>query len=49
MEEVEALSDRIGVMSSGKLLAVGTISELTARTGSTNLEDAFVALAGGAT
>jgi ABC-2 type transport system ATP-binding protein len=48
MEEVEALSDRIGVMSNGKLLAVGTISELTARTGTNNLEDAFVALAGGA-
>lgn len=48
MEEVEALSDRIGVMSNGKLLAVGTVSELTARTGTSNIEDAFVALAEGA-
>lgn len=48
LEEVEALSDRIGVMVSGKLIAVGTVSELTAQTGTHNLEDAFVALAGGA-
>lgn len=48
MEEVVALSDRIGVMSNGKLIAVGTVAELTANTGTSNLEDAFVALAGGA-
>lgn len=48
LEEVEVLSDRIGVMVSGKLIAVGTVSELTAQTGTHNLEDAFVALAGGA-
>ena len=48
LEEVEALSDRIGVMVSGKLVAVGTVSELTSQTGTYNLEDAFVALAGGA-
>ena len=48
MEEVEALSDRIGVMSEGRLLAVGTIAELTAQTGTTKLEDAFIALTRGA-
>jgi ABC-2 type transport system ATP-binding protein len=47
MEEVEALADRIGVMSSGKLLAVGTLAELTAQTGTNKLEDAFVELTGG--
>lgn len=48
LEEVEALSDRIGVMTKGRLVAVGTSAELIAQTGTTNLEDAFVALAGGA-
>ena len=48
LEEVEALSDRIGVMTKGRLVAVGTSAELIVQTGTTNLEDAFVALAGGA-
>jgi ABC-2 type transport system ATP-binding protein len=48
MEEVEALSDRIGIMANGKLLATGTVAELTAQTGTSTLEDAFVTLAGGA-
>ncbi|AEC01483.1 ABC transporter ATP-binding protein [Parasphaerochaeta coccoides] len=48
MEEVEALSDRIGVMSGGKLLSVGTVADLLAQTSTNKLEDAFVALAGGA-
>ncbi len=47
MEEVEALSDRIGVMSSGKLLAVGTVAELTTQTNTSKLEDAFITLARG--
>jgi ABC-2 type transport system ATP-binding protein len=47
MEEVEALADRIGVLSKGKLLAVGTADELTAMTGTSKFEDAFIALAGG--
>ncbi|KUO67417.1 MAG: ABC transporter ATP-binding protein [Gracilibacter sp. BRH_c7a] len=45
MEEAEALSDRIGVMSKGKLKAVGTVSELMAQTNTKTLEDAFVSLA----
>lgn len=48
MEEVEALSDRIGVMSRGRLLALGTLAELQAQTGTSSLEEAFVGLAGGA-
>ena len=45
LEEAEALSDRLGIMVGGKLRALGTVSELCARTGTEKLEDAFVALA----
>ena len=45
LEEVEALSDRVGVMAKGKLTAVGTVAELIAQTGAKNFEDAFIALA----
>ena len=48
LEEVEALSDRIGVMTKGRLVAVGTSAELTRQTGTATLEDAFVTLSGGA-
>jgi len=47
LEEVEALSDRVGVMVKGKLIAVGSVSELTNQTHTTKLEDAFVVLNGG--
>ena len=45
LEEVEALSDRVGVMNKGKLIAVGTVQELMERTKSKTFEDAFVLLA----
>lgn len=45
MEEAEALSDRIGVMSKGNLIAVGTASELKIKTNSKTFEDAFISLA----
>ena len=45
MEEAESLSDRIGVMSKGRLIRVGSVAELTAETGAANLEAAFIALA----
>lgn len=45
MEEAEALSDRIGIMSNGELKAVGTAAELIAKTNAKNFEEAFVALA----
>jgi ABC-2 type transport system ATP-binding protein len=45
LEEVEALSDRVAIMSKGKLKAVGTVDELVAKTHARNFEDAFVALA----
>lgn len=44
MEEAEALSDRVGIMKDGRLLVVGTARELTERTGTGRLEDAFVAI-----
>ena len=44
MEEAEALSDRIGIMARGRLLAVGTAAELKARTGAGDLEGAFVSI-----
>ena len=42
MEEAEALSDRIAVMVSGDLKAVGTLAELKSMTDTDRLEDAFV-------
>ena len=47
MEEAEALSDRIGIMSRGQLTAVGTAEELISQTGASTFEDAFVTLATG--
>ena len=44
MEEAEQLSDRIGIMRDGKLLALGTAEELKAKTGKERFEDAFVAM-----
>ncbi len=46
LEEAEALADRVAIMSSGHLCAMGTVEELKAATGASNLENAFVALAG---
>ena len=42
MEEAEALSDRIGIMKDGGLLALGTVSELKERAGTDKFEDAFI-------
>ena len=47
LEEAEALSDRVGVMNAGKLIAEGTVPTLLAQTGKANLEEAFIALCGG--
>ena len=44
MEEAEALSDRIGIMKDGCLLAVGTGEELKQRTGTDDFESAFVTI-----
>lgn len=44
MEEAEALSDRIGIMKNGKLLVVGTASELMEMTGTDQFETAFISI-----
>ncbi len=44
MEEAEALSDRIGIMKSGKLLVVGTSKELMEKTGADKFENAFISI-----
>lgn len=46
MEEAEHLSDRIGVMVNGNLIALGTLSELEEQTNEQGLENVFVKLAG---
>ncbi len=47
MEEAESLSDRIGIMSNGKIIDIGTSSELIKKTKSKNFEDAFVSIVTG--
>ena len=47
MEEAEALSDRIGIMKSGRLIALGTAGELKQQVGKDRFEDAFVAIVKG--
>ena len=49
MEEAEALSDRIGIMKSGKLLAVGTVNELNHRARTNDFEEAFISIVKGDT
>ena len=44
MEEAEALSDRIGILKDGRLLAVGTADELKETAGTKDFETAFVTL-----
>ena len=47
MEEAEALSDRIAVRKSGRVLAEGPAEALKARAGCERFEDAFIALVRG--
>ena len=44
MEEAQALSDRIGIMKNGRLLAVGTVEELNRKAGTDDFETAFVSI-----
>jgi ABC-2 type transport system ATP-binding protein len=45
---VEELCDRIGIINQGKLIAVGTVDEIIAQTNTKTLEEAFIAITGGA-
>ena len=44
MEEAQELSDRIGIMKNGRLLAVGTAAELTQKAGTDDFESAFISI-----
>ena len=44
LEEAEALSDRIGIMNKGRLVALGTAEEIVRETGKLSFEEAFLSL-----
>ena len=44
MEEAEALSDRIGIMKHGRLLAMGTAEELKQQANAITFENAFISI-----
>ena len=44
MEEAEALSDRIGIMKHGHLLAIGTAEEFIQKANTNNFENAFISI-----
>ncbi len=46
MEEAEELCDRVGIIDYGKLIALGTPSQLKAKFGAKNLEEIFIQLTG---
>lgn len=46
MQEVEALCDTVHVLSKGKLVASGSIEDITKQTGLSSFEDAFLCLSG---
>jgi len=46
MEEVERAADKVAIIDHGKIIAVGTSSELKKQTSTTSLEEAFLALTG---
>ena len=47
LEEAQSLSDRIGIMANGKLVALGTKEEIITKSKKQNFEDAFLFFAGG--
>ena len=47
LEEAESLCDRIAILAGGKLITVGTVSEIKALAGKEKFEDAFVTLCAG--
>lgn len=47
LEEIEALCDRIAIMSKGHVLALGSVAEIKESAGEESFEEAFVKIAGG--
>ena len=47
LEEIEALCDRVAIMSKGNLLIEGTIKEIKEKTNETSFEEAFIKIVGG--
>ena len=47
LEEIEALCDRVAIMKSGKLLAIGTVAEIKKIANKDSFEDAFIEISGG--
>lgn len=47
LEEIEALCDRVAIMSKGKILEEGTILEIKNKTNASSFEEAFVKVVGG--
>lgn len=47
MEEAQALSDRIGIMHAGRIIASGTPEQLMISTNTPSIEQAFIELSGG--
>ena len=48
MEEAASLADRVAIMAHGRLRLCGTVQELLDKAGTSNFEDAFIKIAGGA-
>ena len=47
LEEIEALCDRVAILSKGNLLIEGTINEIKEKTNEASFEEAFVKIVGG--
>ena len=47
LEEIEALCDRVAILSKGNLLIEGTIDEIKEKTNESSFEEAFVKIIGG--
>ncbi len=47
LEEIEALCDRVAIMSKGNVLCEGRIDDIKAKTNETSFEEAFVKIVGG--
>lgn len=47
LEEIEALCDRVSIMSKGNLLIEGTVDEIKEKTNESSFEEAFIKIVGG--